>query len=298
MTYVLTFVASTPAAPLTDGHIREAASIAAAHDLAAHSTPAWLSPGKAADLEISGKGEPGLLAQIREFLSEDKIDLFITPHAGRRKKLLLADMDATIVEGETLDDLAAHAGIKDAVAAITARAMNGEIDFHAAIKERVALLKNLPVTALQETLEKTIINPGAKTLIATMKKHGGTCVLVSGGFTFFTGAVAGKVGFDHNHGNSLGIESEQLTGEVIPPILDKFAKVEFLDHYCRALGLEAQDAMTIGDGANDLPMLRKAGLGLGYHAKPSVAAELKNLVVHGDLSAPLYAQGYSDSDFA
>ncbi len=239
-----------------------------------------------------------MLMQIREMLAADKIDLFINPAEGRRKKLLLADMDSTIVEGETLDDMAAFAGIKDQIAAITARAMNGELDFHAALKERVGLLKGLPTEALQKTLDHTVVNPGARTLVHTMRKQGATCVLVSGGFTFFTGAIAEKVGFDHNHGNTLGIDGEQLSGAVIPPILDKFAKVEFLDLYTGNLDINASEVMTIGDGANDLPMLKKAGLGVGYHAKPSVAAELKNLIIYGDLAAALYAQGYSDSDFA
>lgn len=300
MTFVLTFVASQ--APLKDKHIKEAAKIAAFYNVESKSKPTWLAADKAADLDISGEGGNAMLMQIRELLAPDQIDLFVTHHTNRRKKLLLADMDSTIVTGETLDDMAGFAGIKDAVAAITARAMNGELDFHAAIKERVGLLKGLSIEALFTTLTHTKLSHGAKELVATMKTHGATCVLVSGGFTFFTEAIAEKVGFHHHHGNTLGIDQgatgEQLTGEVIPPILDKFAKVEFLEHYLNTLGLTPEDAMTIGDGANDLPMLKKAGLGVGYHAKPSVAAELKNTVLYGDLSASLYAQGYKDSEFS
>lgn len=298
MTFVLTFVASASKTPLRDNHVRQARAIAEAYNVHAQSKHRWLAKDKAADLEISGEGGSSFLAQLREMLAPDAIDLFITPHAGRRKKLLLADMDSTIVEGETLDDMAAFAGIKDAVAAITARAMNGELDFHAAIRERVGLLKGLPAEALHKTLEHTQLNPGAQKLVGTMKKHGATCVLVSGGFTFFTEAIAAQTGFDHHHGNTLGITGEQLSGEVIPPILDKFSKVEFLEHYTRTLGINVTDAMTIGDGANDLPMLKMAGLGVGYHAKPSVAGELKNNIIHGDLSAALYAQGYTDKDFS
>jgi len=162
------------------------------------------------------------------------------------------------------------------------------------VRERVGLLKGLTTDALDKTLEATIVNPGAKSLVHTMKANDATCVLVSGGFTVFTGPIAEKVGFDHNHGNTLGIDGDTLTGEVIDPILDKFAKVEFLDQYCKDLTLIADDCMTIGDGANDLPMLKKAGLGVGYYAKPSVALELKNIIKYGDLSAALYAQGYTD----
>lgn len=302
MTFVLTFVAASKNNPLNERHIKDTAKIAAAYNVKANPKPEWLAEDKAADLEISGEGGAAMLAQIRDMLETDKIDLFINPHANRRKKLLLADMDSTIVAGETLDDMAEFAGIKDMIAAITARAMNGELDFHAALKERVGLLKGLSTEALQKTLAHTVINPGARTFIATMRKNGATCVLVSGGFTFFTDAIAGEVGFDHHHGNTLGItagiDGEQLSGEVIPPILDKFAKVEFLEHYANTLGLGFEEALTIGDGANDLPMLKKAGLGIGYHAKPAVAAELKNLIVHGDLSAALFAQGYKHSDFA
>jgi phosphoserine phosphatase len=301
MTFVLTFVASSAKHPLKDSHIKSAAKIAAVYNVQSKSKPLWLAKHKAADLDVSGEGGSSMLMQIREMLAPDQIDLFITPHANRRKKLLLADMDSTIVAGETLDDMAEFAGIKDQIAAITARAMNGELDFHAALKERVGLLKGLSTESMQKTLLHTVINPGAQTFIATMQNHGATCVLVSGGFTFFTSAIAGQLGFDHNHGNTLGItegiNGEQLSGEVIPPILDKFAKVEFLEHYTMTLGLGPEDALTIGDGANDLPMLKKAGLGIGYYAKPNVASELKNLIIYGDLSAALYAQGFKADDF-
>jgi phosphoserine phosphatase len=302
MTFVLTFVASSAKHPLKDSHIKNAVKIAGMYNVQSKSKHTWLAKGKAADLDVSGEGGSSMLMQLREMLAPDKIDLFITHHTNRRKKLLLADMDSTIVAGETLDDMAEFAGIKDQIAAITARAMNGELDFHTALKERVGLLKGLSTEALQKTLSHTVMNPGAQTFVATMQKHGATCVLVSGGFTFFTGAIAGQVGFDHHHGNTLGItggiNGEQLSGEVIPPILDKFAKVEFLEHYTKTLGIGFEEALTIGDGANDLPMLKKAGLGIGYHAKPNVASELKNLIIHGDLSAALYAQGYKSSDFA
>lgn len=296
MSAILTLVASDTKKPLSKSHFKEVANIAKFYNIELSGKPTWLEGDKAADIVLSENASSPLVAHIREKLDEDAIDLFVTEAGNRRKKLLLADMDSTIVAEETLDELAAFADLKDQVAEITAKAMNGELDFHGAVKERVGLLKGLSTDALDKTLEATIVNPGAKVLVQTMKAHDATCVLVSGGFTVFTDPVADIVGFDHNHGNTLGIDGTELTGEVIAPILDKFAKVEFLDSYCKDLSLNANDCMTIGDGANDLPMLKKAGLGVGYYAKPSVASELKNIIKHGDLSAALYAQGYTDKE--
>jgi len=296
MSAILTLVASDTKKPLSKSHFKDIANIAKFYNIELSGKPTWLEGDKASDIVLSESASSPLIAHVREKLDEDAIDLFITEAGNRRKKLLLADMDSTIVAEETLDELAAFAGLKDKVAEITAKAMNGELDFHGAVKERVGLLKGLSTDALDKTLEATIVNPGAKVLVQTMKAHDATCVLVSGGFTVFTDPVANIVGFDHNHGNTLGIDGTELTGEVIPPILDKFAKVEFLDGYCKDLSLNADDCMTIGDGANDLPMLKKAGLGVGYYAKPSVASELTNIIKHGDLSAALYAQGYSDKE--
>lgn len=200
-------------------------------------------------------------------------------------------MDSTIIAEETLDELAAFAGIKDKIAAITTRAMNGELDFEAALRERVALLKGLPETALQETLDKMVVNPGAQTFIQTMRDSGATCVLVSGGFTFFTSRVANAVGFHSNHGNTLEIENGVLKGTVGLPILDKFAKLSFLKDYAGKLGIGLDETLTIGDGANDLPMLKAAGLGIGYYPKKAVADEVNSVIQFGDFTAALYAQG-------
>ncbi len=296
MNAILTLIASDSSKPVKKYHFKEIANIAKFYNIEVSGKPEWLEADKAADIVLTEHASSPLIAHLRESLDQDEIDLFVTAPGNRRKKLLLADMDSTIVAEETLDELAAFAGLKDKVAEITAKAMNGELDFHAAIKERVALLKGLSIDALDQALEATIVNPGAKTLVQTMKAHDATCILVSGGFTVFTEPVAEQVGFDHHHGNNLGISGTALTGEVLEPILDKFAKVEFLDHYCKELAIDAADCMTIGDGANDLPMLKKAGLGVGYYAKPSVASELTNVIKFGDLSAPLYAQGYTHKE--
>lgn len=259
---------------------------------------AWLNVNKAVDIRHEDEID---IAKLRSVCDALKIDFFITEENNRRKKLLLADMDSTIVAEETLDELAGHAGIKDQIAAITTRAMNGELDFHAALHERVGLLKDLSEDALHKTLEHTNLNPGAKIFVGTMKAYGATCVLVSGGFTFFTSAIARLTGFHHDHGNVLGVQNSKLTGLVLGDVLDKHAKVKNLDFYLQQLNLTAADALTIGDGANDLPMLLKAqeagGLGIGYHAKDSVARELINNIRFGDLTAALYAQGYKDSEF-
>lgn len=287
MSYALTFVAADPQhTPLQEAHI----DTYGPHD--------WLSAGKAASVRVTNPLDVQALTDLRTALNHCKIDIFQTPAENRRKKLLLADMDSTIVEGETLDELAAFAGLKDKIAAITARAMNGELDFHAAIRERVGLLKGLNATTIEATLAATIVNPGAHTLVQTMKNHGCTCVLVSGGFTLFTAPIAEAVGFDHNHGNTLHIENGVLTGTVADPILDKDSKVAFLQNYIEKLGITAADCMTIGDGANDVPMLLKAGFGIAYHAKPTVQSQITNQINHGDLSSALYAQGYRDDDIA
>lgn len=293
MSHVLTFVASAKKKPVSKKHIKEACKIMSFYDMEAKPDAIWLAKDKAADLHIPASPGGVLLEHLRDMLNEDRIDLFITQEQNRRKKLLLADMDSTIVTGETLDELAEYAGIKDKIAAITALAMEGKLDFTAALNERVSLLKGLSTKALEETLERTQLSPGAKAFVGTMKAHGALCVLVSGGFTFFTRAIAIQAGFEFQHGNILEVENENLTGRVIPPILDKFAKVEFLENYCRNNNLNLEDALTIGDGANDIPMLKKAGLGIGYRPKAVVEKEVTNFIRHGDLSAALYAQGYT-----
>ncbi len=298
MSYILTLVAADPAHPLAKSHLREALRIIAHYNIQQTCEPVWLADKKAADIGIAAKLSYSCMLHLREFLEEHKVDFFINEIEKRRKKLLLADMDSTIVTGETLDELAGHAGLKAEVAEITAQAMEGEMDFHTAIRRRVALLKGMPADVLDQTLKATQISKGADTLVKVMSQHGAACVLVSGGFTFFTQAIASKLGFSYNHGNVLEIEENDdgerlLSGKVKEPILDKYAKVEFLRHYMKKMQIIPIQTMAIGDGANDIPMLKIAGLGIGYHPKQVVAEAVSNIIRHGDLTAALYAQGYT-----
>ncbi|MEL6808480.1 MAG: phosphoserine phosphatase SerB [Pseudomonadota bacterium] len=226
------------------------------------------------------------------------VDLVILPMADRPKKMLLADMDSTMIQQECIDELADVAGVGDRVKDITARAMNGELDFEAAIRERVGLLKGLPEAVIGEVLDTRIsYMPGGATLLATMKAYGAYAALVSGGFTAFTSAVAGALGFDENRANTLLAEDGVLTGQVGMPILGQQAKVDALDEITTRLGLADTDVLAVGDGANDLGMLRRAGMGVALHAKPSVAAQCDVRVNFGDLTALLYLQGYARSEF-
>lgn len=227
------------------------------------------------------------------------IDVVIQPDSNRRKRLLVADMDSTMIEQECIDELADFAGLKAHVAAITERAMRGEIEFASALRERVALLKDLPATVVDDVLRKHIrLMPGGRALIMTMRKHGAYTCLVSGGFTLFTGKIAAQIGFDENRGNRLMIEGGKLTGKVGEPILGSEAKLASLKELAGKLNLDLRETLAVGDGANDLPMLRAAGLGLAYRAKPAVAAEAAARVTHGDLTALLYLQGYRREEFA
>jgi phosphoserine phosphatase len=254
----------------------------------------WLAPGRAVDIAFSGAVPNGAEIVIRE--EAGSADMTIQPAANRRKRLLVADMDSTIVVGETLDELAAEAGIKDQVAAITVRAMNGELDFRAALAERVGLLKGLETIALDRVWTRTELMPGAMALVRTMRAHGAGAMLVSGGFDFFTGRVRTGVGFESDASNRLEVADGRLTGRVLPPILDKDAKVAALKAGAAERGLQMADCLTVGDGANDLPMLLEAGLGVAFCAKPSVAAAARVRVNQADLTALLYLQGYRAAD--
>ncbi|WP_299281373.1 phosphoserine phosphatase SerB [uncultured Tateyamaria sp.] len=229
---------------------------------------------------------------------EHGVDLVVLPFEGRRKRMLIADMDSTMIQQECIDELADVAGVGDRVKDITARAMNGELDFEAAIVERVGLLAGLPESVIAEVLRDRItMTPGGATLLATMKAGGAYAALVSGGFTAFTSAVAAELGFDENRANTLLSSDGVLTGEVGRPILGQQAKVDALEEITARLGLGASDVLAVGDGANDLGMLHRAGMGVALHAKPSVAAQCDVRVNFGDLTALLFLQGYARSEF-
>ena len=256
----------------------------------------WLDGGTAAEFPLEAR--PGNLWEVWEDLQGMGVDLVVQPAKGRKKRLLIADMDSTMIRQECIDELAAEAGVGPRVAEITARAMNGELDFEGALKERVGLLEGLPEGVIAKVLaERITYMPGGRALIATMKANGGHALLVSGGFTAFAQPVAKALGFDEARANVLLAEDGKLTGKVAEPILGREAKVEALKETCTRLGLSLADAIAVGDGANDLGMLGLAGTGVALHAKPSVAAQCDVRINHGDLTALLYLQGYARTDF-
>ncbi|MBL3573511.1 phosphoserine phosphatase SerB [Rhodovulum sulfidophilum] len=256
----------------------------------------WLAPGIAAEFPVASL--PGNFREVWSDLQTLGIDLAAQPAEGRRKRLLIADMDSTMIRQECIDELAAEAGVGPRVAEITARAMNGELDFHGALRERVGLLAGLDAHVIDKVLaERISFMPGGRTLVATMKANGAHALLVSGGFTNFAAKVGAALGFDEYRANTLLIEDGRLTGTVAEPILGREAKVEALREVTERLSLGLEDALAVGDGANDLGMLGLAGAGVALHAKPSVAAECELRVNHGDLTALLYLQGYPLNDF-
>ncbi len=255
----------------------------------------WLAVDEAAEFPLAAI--PDNVDDVRASLA-DQVDLNILPDDNRKKRMVLADMDSTMIQQECIDELAEEAGVGAFVKDITARAMNGELDFDGALTERVALLKDLPEGVIDTVVENRItLMPGGKTLLATMKAQGGYAALVSGGFTAFTSRVSDLLGFDENRANSLLIEDGKLTGKVGLPILGREAKVQALEEITARLGISEADVVAVGDGANDLGMLTRAGFGVALHAKPSVQAECALRVNHGDLTALLYLQGYPKAEF-
>lgn len=261
------------------------------------SAPRWLAPGIAAEFDLPAR--PANEAAIWAALQRQAIDLALQPAGNRRKRILIADMDSTMIRQECIDELADLAGVGPRVAAITARAMNGELNFSEALIERVTLLAGLPASKIAEVMAHRItLAPGGRELVATMRANGAHSALVSGGFTAFTQMVADRLGFDEHRANSLEIVEDTLTGHVIPPILGREAKVEALEEIAARLGTTPADAIAVGDGANDLGMIQLAGTGVALHAKPAVAAQAPIRINHGDLTALLYLQGYHADEFA
>jgi phosphoserine phosphatase len=260
----------------------------------------WLFDEVAVDIPFTGSEDiAAIVSRLREARGDLPIDIVVQPQAFRRKKLFLADMDSTMIGQECVDELADFAGLKARVAAITERAMRGDIEFEPALRERVALLRGLSVSVVDEVLAKRITpTSGGRELVATMRAHGAYTCLISGGFTLFTNAVAAMIGFQENRGNELKVEDGKLTGEVTEPILGRAAKLATLVELRESFDVDEIDTLAVGDGANDLGMIEHAGLGVAYHAKPAVAAAAAARIDHGDLTALLYAQGYKREEFA
>jgi phosphoserine phosphatase len=259
-----------------------------------------LAPDEAVDVAFIGdKPIQDLREHLQTFVADLPVDIVVQPVAGRRKKLLVADMDSTIIGQECIDELADFAGLKEKVAIITERAMRGEIEFEPALRERVALLKGLPASVVDRVLaERITLDPGAKLLVATMRANGARAILVSGGFTSFVDRIRTMVGFDESYANRLIETDGNLAGEVAEPILGRAAKLATLEDAIIRLDFDAEETLAVGDGANDLAMLGRAGLGIAYHAKPKVAEAADARIDHNDLTALLFAQGYRRSEFA
>ncbi|MCC8950059.1 phosphoserine phosphatase SerB [Bradyrhizobium sp. Arg62] len=298
MSLVATLICN-PATPALDSTIVDGARAV----LPSPGPAQWLFNEVAADIpfeseDSSRDGIKTIEERLRQARGDLPIDIVVQPRIARRKKLFLADMDSTMIGQECIDELADFAGLKAHVAAITERAMRGEIEFEPALRERVALLKGLPVSVVDEVLDKRItLTPGGRELVMTMRAHGAYTCLISGGFTLFTKVVAAKVGFQENRANQLQVVDGKLTGEVVEPILGRATKLATLIELTESFDLDEIDTLVVGDGANDLGMIQAAGLGVAYHAKPAVAAAAAVRIDHGDLTALLYAQGYRRDEF-
>lgn len=261
--------------------------------------PRWLSPEQACDIGFEGFSDQVGEAAVRQYLQDLPLDIVAQPSAGRKKRLLVSDMDSTMIEQECIVEVADYAGRREEVHDTTEAAMRGEIDFDESLIRRAAMLKGLEVKVLHTAMNERVTEmPGARILISTMRRDGAFTALVSGGFTYFTDLVSRELGFDADMANTLEIIDGRLTGNVIPPILGKQAKKTALETFVSHKGLSIEQSLAVGDGANDIPMIQSAGLGIAYHAKPLVAASAGARIDHGDLTALLYVQGYSEDEFA
>ena len=297
MTKITSHVATLIASP---GAL-SAAIVARARKALTGGEPQWLDPGIAADISFNAdkSADQRLIAeQVRGVFAGAPVDILVQQASGRRKKLFVADMDSTMIDQECIDELADYAGVQDHVAAITERAMRGDIEFASALRARVALLQGLPLSVIEDVIAQQVkITPGGRVLVATMRKNGAYTCLVSGGFTVFTRRIAAMIGFDEHRANTLVIDGDRLAGRVEEPILGREAKLEALLDLRQKLRLSAEQTLASGDGANDIPMIEAAGLGIAYHAKPAVAAAAHARIDYCDLTALLYAQGYRREEF-
>ncbi len=261
-----------------------------------HGAADWLAEGTACDIPFEGAAPSVAAAAVRTALAGAPVDLVAQRSAGRRKMLLVADMESTIIDNEMIDELAGLLGLKERIAGITARAMRGELDFADSLRERVGMLAGLDAAVLERLHGRIAVNPGAVELVATMRRHGAYCALVSGGFTVFSHYVRDRTGFDRDQANRLEVAAGKLTGRVVEPVLDRRSKRDCLERLARELSLAPHQTIAVGDGANDLEMIRAAGLGVAYRAKPILAEAAAMRVDYGDLTALLYAQGYRRDD--
>ena len=258
----------------------------------------WLAQGMAAEISFDGVPSDVALESVKLFLERVPVDKNIQKNVNRRKKMLLADMDSTILQIETLDEIGHAIGKASEIADITEKAMNGDIDFETALRNRVRLLAGLNINQLIEfALEKLLITQGASTLVKTMRANGATTALVSGGFTVITEIIREKLNFDLCYGNTLVVDSSIVTGNLKPPIIDGDAKAAILDKECKKLEIPKCDTLAVGDGANDIPMLAEAGLGVGFRPKPIVKNHASNVIEHCDLRGILFLQGFAENEF-
>ena len=293
-THALTLIGNARSHPLEPVHIERVCQ-----RLGITTAPDWLAEGEACDLFIDQPlSAQDLAEQAREALSGTMIDAVCTAVHGRRKKLLISDMDSTVIDQECIDELADAFGVGQQIREITTAVINGEINFSEALRQRVALMKGMDHGLLENVYkDRLTIKPGARTLVQTMARHGAFTILVSGGFSFFTSRIAERIGFDDHKGNELLFEDGKLTGEAQEPILGRAAKLTILTHVCDEKGLQLADVLAVGDGANDIDMIQGAGLGVAFHGSGSLKEQANASIDHSDLSALLYVQGFHKSEF-